>query len=119
MGTRSLVGIKNGEYITYSYVHFDGYLEGVGLELQAFTTAQDVTQLILEGDRSCLDKDELYGTGPECVLGEGNFIRVAIDRFCDWYYLFCDDQWFCGSTHRGPLGNRFVPYKDAVAMYAV
>lgn len=52
MSTRSFVGVMIGEKCRAVYVHFDGYLEGVGAELQEYTTQAMVEELISHGDRS-------------------------------------------------------------------
>ena len=46
MGTRSFVGVMVGDKCRAVYVHWDGYLEGVGAELQDYTTQAEVEELI-------------------------------------------------------------------------
>ncbi len=55
MGTRSMVGMMVGDKCRAVYVHFDGYLEGVGAELQSYTEQAEVEALLEDGDRSSLD----------------------------------------------------------------
>ena len=57
MSTRAYIGIQNksGKSISYTYCHFDGYIEGVGKVLiNHYKTRQKVFRLIANGDLSSL-----------------------------------------------------------------
>jgi hypothetical protein len=60
MGTRSVVGVRESgsEEIRAAYVHYDGYLTGVGLLLiNEFNTAEDARRVVDGGYYSSLSSD--------------------------------------------------------------
>ena len=120
MGTRSFVGMMVGDKIRAIYVHYDGYLEGVGAELQEYNTQEAVEALLAPGDRTSLD-------GPYYKdRGETDVEPVDYDSFeeffdeCDgawgeWYYIFKDGVWYCGSTSESnSLYKVLLPYRECV-----
>ena len=96
MATRALIGKDNGDGTNdVIYVHFDGYLEGVGETLLQYYRTQDmVDQLIAAGDRSCLTDNPtdggLYRQGPTgypdgawCDVGQCYEYKWSNGR---WYF---------------------------------
>ncbi|MDO5049355.1 MAG: hypothetical protein Q4D87_05680 [Actinomycetaceae bacterium] len=64
MSTRSYVGVIEGNTISFIYVHFDGYLQGVGAALATgFPKAKDIKPIIALGDRSGLTLTSYAGDG--------------------------------------------------------
>lgn len=63
MGTRSLIGLDNGDgTITSVYCHWDGYPEGVGATLlRAYDDEVKVRALLAAGDHSSLGDDPTEG----------------------------------------------------------
>jgi hypothetical protein len=60
MGTRSVVGVREigSEKITAAYVHYDGYLSGVGLHLMDdFNSAASARRVVAGGYYSSLSSD--------------------------------------------------------------
>ena len=124
MGTRSFVGVMVGDKCRAVYIHFDGYLEGVGADLQAYTTQKVVEELIRHGDRSSLDsgyyKEDRGETDVDPVEYDTfqEFYEACNDAFGEWYYIFKDGVWYCGNTYDGsPLCRKLTPYTEAVEIY--
>lgn len=120
MGTRSFVGVMVGDKCRTVYVHWDGYLEGVGAELQGYTTQAEVEELISHGDRSSLD-DGYYkdrgetGVAPTDYESFDKFYDAAHDSWAEYYYVFKDGVWYCGDTYgNSPISKKLVPYAEAL-----
>jgi hypothetical protein len=102
------------------YVHWDGYLEGVGAELQGYTTQAEVEELIAGGDRSSLT-DGFYsergeqGVEPTDYDSFAEFFTAVEGCWGEWYYVFKDGVWYCGNTYGGSaLYKKLTAYADAV-----
>jgi len=124
MVTRSLVGVMVGDKCRTVYVHWDGYLEGVGAELQGYTTQAEVEALIAGGDRSSLT-DGFYkdrgedGVEPTDYDSFTEFFEAVEGCWGEWYYVFRDGVWYCGNTYGGhELCGKLTAYKDAVTVNA-
>ena len=122
MGTRSMVGVMVGDKCRAVYVHWDGYLAGVGAGLQEYTTQAEVEELISHGDRSTLD-DGYYkdrgekGVEPTDYDTFAEFLEAAEGCWAEYYYIFKDGVWYCGNTYGGhELCGKLTAYKDAVAV---
>ena len=122
MGTRSMVGMMIGDKVRAVYVHWDGYLDGVGKELQCYTTPAEVAELISHGDRSSLDgpyyKDRGEdGVDPTDYTTFAEFYDACEGCWAEYYYIFKDGVWYCGDTYdETALSKKLVPYDEAVAM---
>ena len=118
MGTRSFVGVMVGSKCRAVYVHWDGYLEGVGAELQDYTTQAEVLELIADGDMSSLgdyykDRGET-GVEPKEFASFDEFYNYANESWAEYYYVFKDGVWYCGDTYGGtPISKKLVPYTEA------
>jgi len=122
MGTRSMVGVMVGDKCRAVYVHWDGYLSGVGAELQGYTTQADVEELISHGDRSSLtdgyykDRGE-KGVEPTDYDTFAGFLEAAEGCWAEYYYIFRVGVWYCGNTYGGhALCGKLTAYADAVAV---
>jgi hypothetical protein len=126
MSTNSLVGVMIGDKCRAVYIHCDGYLEGVGAELQSYTTQAEVEELIADGDRSTLDggfyKDRgETGVDPAEYDTFKKFYKAAEGCGAEYYYIFKDGVWYCGDTYAQfgdgtKLSGKLVAYEDAVAL---
>lgn len=124
MGTRSFVGVMVGSKCRAVYVHWDGYLEGVGAELQDYTEQADVEELISHGDRSSLDgpyyKDRgETGVEPTEYATFAEFLEAADGSGAEYYYIFKDGVWYAGDCYgrwgsNTPISGKLVPYAEAV-----
>ena len=120
MGTRSFVGVMVGDKCRAVYVHWDGYLEGVGAELQGYTTQADVEALIAPGDRSSLDGPYYSERGetdvePRDYATFDEFYDAADGSWAEYYYVFKDGVWYCGDTYgNSPISKKLVPYAEAL-----
>ena len=123
MGTRSFVGMMQGNRCRAIYVHWDGYLEGVGRDLQYYTLQSDVELLISEGDRSSLDDGYFKDRGEQGVDPHDydtfeEFFDSCKDSWGEWYYIFKDGVWYCGNTYkRSKLYKTLTAYAEAVTIY--
>lgn len=122
MGTRSFVGVMKGDKCHAVYVHWDGYLEGVGRDLQAYKTQKDVLDLIKPGDRSSLE-GEYYkdrgeaNVGPREYATFEKFFKACSDSWGEYYYIFKDGVWYCGCTYEGTLLHKALhTYEQALAI---
>lgn len=124
MGTRSFVGVMVGSKCRAVYVHWDGYLEGVGAGLQAYTTQAAVEELISHGDRSSLDSGFYKDRGEDGVdpveyATFDEFYDAAEGAWAEYYYVFKDGQWYCGDIYDStPISRKLVPYAEAVKLTA-
>ena len=120
MGTRSFVGVMVGSKCRAIYVHWDGYLEGVGRECQDYKTQAEVEELISHGDRSSLDEGYYADRGETGVEPRDydtfeEFYNAAHDSWAEYYYVFKDGVWYCGDTYGGtPISKKLVPYAEAL-----
>lgn len=123
MGTRSFVGVMIGDKCRAVYVHFDGYLEGVGSELQAYTTQSEVEDLISHGDRSSLDGGYYKDRGetdvdPRVYITFEQFYKACKNSWGEWYYIFKDGVWYCGNTYDDDiLSHKMISYAEAVEIW--
>jgi len=128
MGTRSLVGVMQGDKCRAVYVHYDGYLDGVGAELQGYTTQEQVEELISHGDRTSLegpyykDRGET-GVDPTEYTSFEDFKSAADGCGAEYYYIFSDGVWYCGDCYGrygdgSELSGKLVTYADACEIYA-
>jgi hypothetical protein len=117
-----MVGVMVGDKCRAVYVHWDGYLDGVGAELQGYTTQAEVEELISHGDRSSLE-DGYYkdrgekGVEPTDYDSFAEFFEAVEGCWGEWYYIFKDGVWYCGNTYEGDaLCKKLTAYEDAVAV---
>ncbi len=128
MGTRSMVGVMVGDKCRAVYVHWDGYLDGVGAELQGYFTQEAVEELISHGDRSSLDggyyKDRgETGVEPTEYATFEEFFDAVNGCGGEYYYVFKDGVWYCGDTYGrwgsdSKISGKLVAYADAVELQA-
>lgn len=122
MSTRSMIGIRNGDKIRAVYVHYDGYLEGVGSELQEYTTCDSVKELIEHGDRSTLTSGYYRDNGetdvdPESYDSFDHFFITCENSWVEWFYVFDNGIWYCGNTYEdSPLYKKLTPWTVAVVV---
>jgi hypothetical protein len=120
-----MVGVMVGDKCRAVYVHWDGYLEGVGAELQEYTTQAEVEELIAEGDRSSLTEGFYKDRGEEGVEPTDydtftEFFAAVEGCWGEYYYIFKDGTWYCGNTYEGSeLYKKLTAYEDAVARQEV
>ena len=124
MGTRSFVGVMKGDVCRAVYVHYDGYLDGVGRDLKDYTTQAEVEELVSHGDRSSLDSGyykDRGETGVEPVDFDSfdEFYDAADGCGAEYYYVFKDGVWYCGDTYgRTPISKKLVPFDEAYRLTA-
>ena len=126
MGTRSMVGVMVSGKIRAVYVHWDGYLSGVGAALQSYTTQAAVRGLIKHGDRSSLDSGYYKDRGEKGVNPVNydtfeEFYAAAENCGAEYYYVFKDGAWYCGDTYGqydNGISRKLVTYAEAVEIEA-
>jgi hypothetical protein len=117
-----MVGVMQGDKCRAIYVHWDGYLSGVGAELQAYTSQADVEALIAEGDRSSLTEGFYKDRGEDGVEPTdydtfAEFFAAVEGCWGEYYYIFKDGVWYCGNIYEGDaLYKKLTAYEDAVAV---
>lgn len=124
MGTRSRVGVMHGDKCKSIYIHWDGYLSGVGATLAKHYDSAKANHLVALGDVSSLDQDVeipegkihsfqepldgvtiFYGrdrgeTGCEFAVDHTfeEFMERVADSCADYYYIMRDGVWYCGDS---------------------
>lgn len=110
MSTRSRVGIKEKDGTVRSiYVHFDGYVAGVGKTLyESYRNADKIEQLINLGDMSSINS-EVEKCEPYTQRGEDlNIATDTVESFkknwasCgeEYVYLYTDGRWMTNSIYK-------------------
>lgn len=110
MSTRSRVGIKEKDGTIRSvYIHFDGYVAGVGRELyESYQNVDKVEQLINLGDMSSI-ANEVEKCEPYTQRGEDlNIATDSVKSFnrnwanCgeEYVYLWTDGKWMTNSIYK-------------------
>ena len=123
MGTLSFVGVMIGDQCRAIYVHYDGYLDGVGADLQAYTTQDSVEEMISHGDRTSIEGPYYKDRGDDNVAPQiykdfAEFFEAANDVWCEWYYIFKDGIWYCGNTYsNSELYGTLTAYAEACEMW--
>ncbi len=110
MGTHSLIGIERADRtVDYIYVHYDGYLSGVGKELLIhFDTVEKASALIEGGDRaSLMDASEADSEHFKTTSNEFSFYRLAEGGqggcLFEYYYLWQENEWKFHTPNFMPL----------------
>ena len=124
MGTRSRIGVMHGDKCKSIYVHWDGYLDGVGKTLFQHYDSAKANYLVALGDVSSLDKNveipegqlhsfdhpldgvtTFYGrdrgeTGCGFVVDHTfeDFMNRVADCSAEYYYIMKDGVWYCGEN---------------------
>lgn len=125
MGTRSRVGVMHGDKCKSIYIHWDGYLDGVGKTLFQHYDSAKANHLVALGDVSSLDRNVEIPEGMEhsfqvpldgitifygrdrkengCEFSvdhtfEDFMTRVA-DSCAEYYYIMRDGVWYVGSVY--------------------
>lgn len=110
MATRSRIAVKQGKVWKSVCVHWDGYPDGVGVELLNNYTTEDSIKYLLEiGHRSTLIDDPQGGTGYGDGYDEFETLQDLMETFDqeDTEYLYQVDPsnedevggWSCFSKH--------------------
>ena len=109
MGTRSLVAIETAGKIKSTYVHFDGYLTGVGgVLLRHYNSRKGAQSLAKLGYASSLRatlQETIDGTvehnrgiKPEKADDRAELLADAYDCDADYTYLFSGGRWLVAET---------------------
>jgi hypothetical protein len=126
MGTRSRVGIMQGNVCKSVYCHYDGYLEHAGRVLQDHWDQDMVLELMELGDNSgiqvTLEEMNFYKdrgeTGVEAI--RANTFKEFIDQVqgcCgEYYYVMRDGVWYAGCVYetQGLIKGGLVPLAVAL-----
>lgn len=110
MSTRSRVGIKEKDGTVRSvYVHFDGYVAGVGKILyESYQDVDKIEQLINLGDMSSINS-EVEKCEPYTQRGKD--LKIATDTLLsfkrywascweEYVYLYTDGRWMVNSVYK-------------------
>ena len=125
MGTRSRVGVMHGDKCKSIYIHWDGYLDGVGKTLLEHYDSAKANHLVALGDASSLGHNveipegvehsfaspasgitTFYGrdrgeTGGEFSVDHTfeEFMKRVDDSGAEYYYIMRDGVWYCGDNY--------------------
>jgi hypothetical protein len=104
------------------YVHHDGYLSGVGADLQEYATLAEVDALLDEGDRSSLESGFYKDRGendvdPITYDTFDEFYDACKNSWGEYYYVWKDGVWYCGDTYGDTsISHKMIPYIEAVEL---
>lgn len=90
MSTRSLVGLLDEEkgYIL-SYVHYDGYFDGVGMELfKNFNSYDDAEYLANRGAAPTLESDPYGDEEPRCYSDTKSLVEALKKSDVEFIYVW-------------------------------
>ena len=125
MGTRSRVGVMHGDKCKSIYIHWDGYLSGVGATLLEHYDSAKANHLVALGDVSSLRQNIEIPDGVEHSFespAEGittfygrdrkengcefsvdhtfeDFMTRVNDSGAEYYYIIRDGVWYVGSVY--------------------
>ena len=125
MGTRSRVGVMHGDTCKSIYIHWDGYLSGVGATLLEHYDSAKANHLVALGDVSSLRQNIEIPDGVEHSFespAEGittfygrdrkengcefsvdhtfeDFMTRVNDSGAEYYYIIRDGVWYVGSVY--------------------
>jgi hypothetical protein len=147
MGTRSRIGVMHGDKCKSVYVHWDGYLSGVGRTLFGHYDSAKANHLVALGDVSSLCWNVEIPEGVEHTFdapvdgitsfygrdrGETDvdfqvdhtfdeFLNRVDDCGADYYYIMKDGVWHAGSIHETPglVKCGLVPLSEALMWKAL
>lgn len=147
MGTRSRVGVMHGDKCKSIYVHWDGYLSGVGKTLFEHYDSAKANHLVALGDVSSLDRNVEIPEGVEHTFGlaaEGvttfygrdrgetdcefqvdhtfeEFMETVENCGAEYYYIMRDGVWYVGAVYDvdGLVRNTLTPLSQALAWEAL
>jgi len=118
MGTRSRIGIQQGNSITSVYCHWDGYPEFNGRILRDhYDTTEKVKDLIDGGNISALhtnvgwNQETLSETGPLYYTSRGETIEMNAPRFDEDLFDFLEKENNEEYAYVWTINNRWVCYK--------
>lgn len=104
MGTRSYIGFENKEgVVEASYCHWDGYVEGVGMELvKGYTSYERVKELVGKGGMSFVHTDinEINYYGDQPSEKYRNYQEYSDEMLSssmfdiEYFYLFRKGEWY-------------------------
>jgi hypothetical protein len=108
MGTHAMIGIYNKEdgSVEASYVHYDGYLEGVGRTLVDHYNTQYDAEMVAKGGYMSALYDDYVVTRQNAVHNDiavpyesvGQFLKNGFDYYgAEYIYLWDGEAWFFAS----------------------
>ena len=127
MGTRSRVGIMQGDVCKSVYCHYDGYLEHTGKTLLKHYDSGKVLELLKLGDNSgiqeTLEEMNFYRNRGETGIDarDAHTFEEFLDQVencgAEYYYVMRDDVWYAGCVYdtEGLIKGGLVPLADAIA----
>jgi len=125
MGTRSRVGVMHGDKCKSIYIHWDGYLSGVGKTLLEHYDSAKANHLVALGDVSSLRQNVEIPEGVEHTFDQAadgitifygrdrkengcefsvdhtfeDFMTRVNDSGAEYYYIIRDGVWYVGSVY--------------------
>ena len=147
MGTRSRIGIMHGDKCKSIYVHWDGYLSGVGKTLFEHYDSAKANHLVALGDVSSLCRNIEIPEGVEHSFMEPadgitifygrdrkengcefavdhtfeDFMQRVSDSGAEYYYIMRDGVWYAGAVYEvdGLVRNTLTPLSEVLMWEAL
>lgn len=141
MGTRSRIGVMHGNNCKSIYVHWDGYIDGVGRTLLEHYNSPKANNLVALGDVSSLAENIDIPEGVEHSFNNPNknitvfygrdrgetgtdfktdtsfeaFLERADGCCAEYYYIMRDGEWYVGTTYKSDakFGGKLVSLAEA------
>lgn len=147
MGTRSRVGVMHGDKCKSIYIHWDGYLSGVGKTLLEHYDSAKANHLVALGDVSSLRQNVEIPEGVEHTFDQAadgitifygrdrkengcefsvdhtfkDFMTRVDDSDAEYYYIMRDGEWYVGSVYDvdGLVAGDLVSLSKALVWEAI
>jgi hypothetical protein len=131
MGTRSRVGIMQGDVCKSVYCHYDGYLDHTGRVLLDRWDEAEVLKLMKLGDNSGIQEsvDEMNFYKDRGETGVGAIKANTFEEFLEqvegcggeYYYVMRDGVWYAGCVYetQGLIKGGLVPLAQALEVLKV
>jgi hypothetical protein len=104
MGTHAMIGVWNSETgeVTASYVHYDGYVEGVGRTLVNSYNTVELAEVVasggylssLEDDYSASRADSVHRDPAPRYSSIEEYMNDGYDYGAEYIYLWDGEAWF-------------------------
>ena len=110
MGTHAMIGIYNKEdgSVDASYVHYDGYVDGVGKTLVNFYNSQYDAEMVAKGGYLSSLENDYLASRQLSVHQDAAVTYESVEQFmengydyagADYLYLFDGEIWFFASNY--------------------
>lgn len=128
MSTRSIIGFYENGSVSFTYHHYDGYFDWMGVILSRhFNEVEKVREMVCNGDYVKFSKDGSYEQRVDFpdrkMQFEAKNLRDAMEQaikhdFCDEEYIYIfnahNGKWSCCSKNQYGYEKKFELYYNRI-----